>query len=144
MFFIPTGKIVYFLSLVRFIFPDLYLMFSNINVCLFSMHYRVLFSNRKCPKLMISRSLTCIPSPKWMTVVCNASCITFVFFSVCFFIVMHHPYHFLGNSLLSWDFKNEVKISIPWFLGLMFRTRHTEAMLVQAHAGQYTTIVCQV
>ncbi|XP_032892988.1 cadherin EGF LAG seven-pass G-type receptor 3 isoform X1 [Amblyraja radiata] len=58
--------------------------------------------------------------------------------------VMHHPYHFLGNSLLSWDFKNEVKISIPWFLGLMFRTRHTEAMLVQAHAGQYTTIVCQL
>ncbi|GCB72987.1 hypothetical protein scyTo_0006570, partial [Scyliorhinus torazame] len=58
--------------------------------------------------------------------------------------VMHHPYHFLGNSLLSWDFKNEVKISIPWFLGLMFRTRHSEAVLVQAHAGQYTTIVCQL
>ncbi|XP_048462262.1 cadherin EGF LAG seven-pass G-type receptor 3 [Rhincodon typus] len=58
--------------------------------------------------------------------------------------VMHHPYHFQGNSLLSWDFKNEVKISIPWFLGLMFRTRHTEAVLVQAHAGQYTTIVCQL
>ncbi|XP_072928982.1 cadherin EGF LAG seven-pass G-type receptor 3 isoform X2 [Hemitrygon akajei] len=58
--------------------------------------------------------------------------------------VMHHPYHFLGNSLLSWDFKNEVKISIPWFLGLMFRTRHTEAVLLQAHAGQYTTVVCQL
>ncbi|XP_072438052.1 cadherin EGF LAG seven-pass G-type receptor 3-like isoform X4 [Chiloscyllium punctatum] len=58
--------------------------------------------------------------------------------------VMHHPYHFQGNSLLSWDFKNEVKISIPWYLGLMFRTRHTEAVLVQAHAGQYTTIVCQL
>ncbi|XP_069792757.1 cadherin EGF LAG seven-pass G-type receptor 3-like isoform X1 [Narcine bancroftii] len=58
--------------------------------------------------------------------------------------VMHNPYHFLGNSLLSWDFKTEVKISIPWFLGLMFRTRHTEAMLLQAHAGQYTTIVCQL
>eukprot|EP00062_Callorhinchus_milii_P006047 gi/632946186/ref/XP_007888434.1/ PREDICTED: cadherin EGF LAG seven-pass G-type receptor 3 [Callorhinchus milii] len=58
--------------------------------------------------------------------------------------VMHHPHRFLGNSLLSWDFKNEVKISIPWFLGLMFRTRRTEGVLMQAHAGQYTTILCQL
>ncbi|XP_029453376.1 LOW QUALITY PROTEIN: cadherin EGF LAG seven-pass G-type receptor 3 [Rhinatrema bivittatum] len=57
---------------------------------------------------------------------------------------MHHPYHFLGNSIVSWDFKNELKISIPWFLGFAFRTRKSEGILLQAHAGQYTTILCQV
>uniref|UniRef100_H3BE22 Cadherin EGF LAG seven-pass G-type receptor 3 n=1 Tax=Latimeria chalumnae TaxID=7897 RepID=H3BE22_LATCH len=58
--------------------------------------------------------------------------------------VMHHPHRFLGNSLMSWDFRNEAKISIPWYLGFMFRTRHKQGVLVQAHAGQYTTIICQL
>ncbi|XP_043934458.1 cadherin EGF LAG seven-pass G-type receptor 3 isoform X2 [Protopterus annectens] len=58
--------------------------------------------------------------------------------------VMHHPYHFLGNSFLSWDFKNEVKISLPWYLGFMFKTRQGEGVLLQALAGQYTTILCQL
>ncbi|KAG9483442.1 hypothetical protein GDO78_009389 [Eleutherodactylus coqui] len=59
-------------------------------------------------------------------------------------IVMHHPYHFNGSGILSWDFKNEVKISIPWFMGLTFRTRRTDGLLLQVHAGQYTTIQCQL
>ncbi|XP_040214880.1 cadherin EGF LAG seven-pass G-type receptor 3 [Rana temporaria] len=59
-------------------------------------------------------------------------------------IAMHHPFHFNSSGVLSWDFKNEVKISIPWFLGLAFRTRNSDGVLLQAHAGQYTTIMCQL
>ncbi|KAM4022955.1 cadherin EGF LAG seven-pass G-type receptor 3 isoform 2-T2 [Anomaloglossus baeobatrachus] len=59
-------------------------------------------------------------------------------------ITMHHPYHFNGSGILSWDFKNEVKISIPWFMGLAFRTRRADGLLLQVHAGQYTTIQCQL
>ncbi|XP_075430641.1 cadherin EGF LAG seven-pass G-type receptor 3 isoform X2 [Ascaphus truei] len=59
-------------------------------------------------------------------------------------IAMHQPHHFNGSGILSWDFKNEVKISIPWFLGLAFRTRMADGVLLQAHAGQYTTILCQL
>ncbi|XP_030062620.1 cadherin EGF LAG seven-pass G-type receptor 3 [Microcaecilia unicolor] len=57
---------------------------------------------------------------------------------------MHHPHRLQGNSILSWDFKNELKISLPWFLGLAFRTRRPEGVLLQVHAGQYTTILCQL
>lgn len=57
---------------------------------------------------------------------------------------MHHPHHFHGNSILFWDFRNEVKISTPWYMGLAFRTRQANGVLLQANAGQYTTILCQV
>nr|XP_033782493.1 cadherin EGF LAG seven-pass G-type receptor 3 [Geotrypetes seraphini] len=57
---------------------------------------------------------------------------------------MHHPHRLYGSSILSWDFKNELKISLPWFLGLAFRTRRSEGVLLQMHAGQYTTILCQL
>ncbi|XP_053157672.1 cadherin EGF LAG seven-pass G-type receptor 3 isoform X2 [Hemicordylus capensis] len=57
---------------------------------------------------------------------------------------MHHPHHFRGNSILLWDFKNEVKISTPWYIGLAFRTRQLNGVLLQVHAGQYITILCQL
>ncbi|OXB64510.1 hypothetical protein ASZ78_012773 [Callipepla squamata] len=57
---------------------------------------------------------------------------------------MHHAHYFQGNSVLSWDFKTDVKISVPWYLGLAFRTRQTDGVLLQAHAGQYTTLLCQL
>ncbi|XP_039201512.1 cadherin EGF LAG seven-pass G-type receptor 3 isoform X1 [Crotalus tigris] len=57
---------------------------------------------------------------------------------------MHHPHHFHGNSILFWDFRNEVKISTPWYMGLAFRTRQANGVLLQANAGQYTTILCQL
>lgn len=37
-----------------------------------------------------------------------------------------------------------MKISVPWYLGLAFRTRQPDGVLLQAHAGQYTTLLCQV
>uniref|UniRef100_A0A803XMZ2 Cadherin EGF LAG seven-pass G-type receptor 3 n=1 Tax=Meleagris gallopavo TaxID=9103 RepID=A0A803XMZ2_MELGA len=57
---------------------------------------------------------------------------------------MHHAHYFQGNSVLSWDFKADTKISVPWYLGLAFRTRQMDGVLLQAHAGQYTTLLCQV
>uniref|UniRef100_A0A8V1AD04 Cadherin EGF LAG seven-pass G-type receptor 3 n=1 Tax=Gallus gallus TaxID=9031 RepID=A0A8V1AD04_CHICK len=55
---------------------------------------------------------------------------------------MHHAHYFQGNSVLSWDFKADMKISVPWYLGLAFRTRQMDGVLLQAHAGQYTTLLC--
>ncbi|KAM4738217.1 cadherin EGF LAG seven-pass G-type receptor 3 isoform 1-T1 [Anableps anableps] len=55
-----------------------------------------------------------------------------------------HPHRFLGNSALWWDLKNDVTISTPWYLGLVFRTRAREGTLLQAQAGQYTSLVFQV
>ncbi|XP_010764715.1 cadherin EGF LAG seven-pass G-type receptor 3 [Notothenia coriiceps] len=58
--------------------------------------------------------------------------------------VMSHPHRFLGNSALWWDLKNDVTISTPWYLGLVFRTRAREGTLLQAQAGQYTSLLFQV
>uniref|UniRef100_A0A8C4DJG8 Cadherin, EGF LAG seven-pass G-type receptor 3 n=1 Tax=Dicentrarchus labrax TaxID=13489 RepID=A0A8C4DJG8_DICLA len=57
--------------------------------------------------------------------------------------VMPHPHRFLGNSALWWDLKNDVTISTPWYLGLVFRTRAQEGTLLQAQAGQYTSLLFQ-
>uniref|UniRef100_A0A8C6JQ68 Uncharacterized protein n=1 Tax=Melopsittacus undulatus TaxID=13146 RepID=A0A8C6JQ68_MELUD len=59
-------------------------------------------------------------------------------------MAMHHAHYFQGNSVLTWDFKTDVKISVPWYLGLAFRTRQLDGVLLQAHAGQYTTLLCQL
>ncbi|XP_061592705.1 cadherin EGF LAG seven-pass G-type receptor 3 isoform X2 [Cololabis saira] len=58
--------------------------------------------------------------------------------------IMPHPHRFLGNSALWWDLKNDVTISTPWYLGLVFRTRAREGTLLQAQAGQYTSLLFQV
>uniref|UniRef100_A0AAR2LI49 Cadherin, EGF LAG seven-pass G-type receptor 3 n=1 Tax=Pygocentrus nattereri TaxID=42514 RepID=A0AAR2LI49_PYGNA len=58
--------------------------------------------------------------------------------------VMPHPHRFLGNSALWWDLKNDVTISTPWYLGLVFRTRAKEGVLLQAQAEQYTHLIFQV
>uniref|UniRef100_A0A8C1TDI3 Cadherin, EGF LAG seven-pass G-type receptor 3 n=1 Tax=Cyprinus carpio TaxID=7962 RepID=A0A8C1TDI3_CYPCA len=47
-------------------------------------------------------------------------------------LVMSHPHRFLGNSALWWDLKNEVTITTPWYMGLVFRTRSKEGVLLQA------------
>ncbi|XP_035377944.1 cadherin EGF LAG seven-pass G-type receptor 3 isoform X2 [Electrophorus electricus] len=58
--------------------------------------------------------------------------------------VMPHPHRFLGNSALWWDLKNDVTISTPWYLGLVFRTRSKDGILLQAQADQYTHLIFQV
>uniref|UniRef100_A0A3B3SWI4 Cadherin EGF LAG seven-pass G-type receptor 3 n=1 Tax=Paramormyrops kingsleyae TaxID=1676925 RepID=A0A3B3SWI4_9TELE len=56
---------------------------------------------------------------------------------------MSHPHHFAGNGALWWDLKNDVTISTPWYLGLVFRTRTPDGVLLQAQAGQYTSLLFQ-
>ncbi|XP_051964502.1 cadherin EGF LAG seven-pass G-type receptor 3-like [Xyrauchen texanus] len=58
--------------------------------------------------------------------------------------VMSHPHRFLGNSALWWDLKNDVTITTPWYMGLVFRTRSKEGIILQAQAGQYTNLIFQV
>uniref|UniRef100_A0A8C9TVM6 Cadherin EGF LAG seven-pass G-type receptor 3 n=1 Tax=Scleropages formosus TaxID=113540 RepID=A0A8C9TVM6_SCLFO len=55
--------------------------------------------------------------------------------------VMSHPHHFPGNGALWWDLKNDFTISTPWYLGLVFRTRTLDGVLLQAQAGQYTSLL---
>ncbi|TRY66866.1 hypothetical protein DNTS_033032, partial [Danionella cerebrum] len=59
-------------------------------------------------------------------------------------LVMSHPHRFLGNSALWWDLKNDVTINTPWYMGLVFRTRSKEGVLLQAQAGQYSNLIFQV
>ncbi|KAK2841261.1 hypothetical protein Q7C36_012840 [Tachysurus vachellii] len=57
---------------------------------------------------------------------------------------MPHPHRFLGSSALLWDLKNDVTISTPWYLGLAFRTRAKDGILLQAQAEQYTHLIFQL
>ncbi|XP_058534397.1 cadherin EGF LAG seven-pass G-type receptor 3 isoform X1 [Ochotona princeps] len=59
-------------------------------------------------------------------------------------LTMAHPHHFRGNGTLSWDFGGDVVVSVPWYLGLAFRTRATQGVLLSVQAGQHSTLLCQL
>uniref|UniRef100_A0A5F8GI98 Cadherin EGF LAG seven-pass G-type receptor 3 n=1 Tax=Monodelphis domestica TaxID=13616 RepID=A0A5F8GI98_MONDO len=59
-------------------------------------------------------------------------------------LAMVHPYRFRGNGILSWDFGSEATISVPWYLGLAFRTRAPHGVLLQIQAGQHNSLLCQL
>ncbi|XP_012575696.1 PREDICTED: cadherin EGF LAG seven-pass G-type receptor 3 isoform X1 [Condylura cristata] len=59
-------------------------------------------------------------------------------------LTMAHPHHFRGNGTLSWDFGNDMTVSVPWYLGLAFRTRATQGVLMQVKAGSHSTLLCQL
>nr|XP_060486981.1 cadherin EGF LAG seven-pass G-type receptor 3 isoform X5 [Panthera onca] len=59
-------------------------------------------------------------------------------------LTMAHPHHFRGNGTLSWDFGNDMTVSVPWYLGLAFRTRETQGVLMQVQAGPHSTLLCQL
>uniref|UniRef100_A0A8C0NT61 Cadherin EGF LAG seven-pass G-type receptor 3 n=1 Tax=Canis lupus familiaris TaxID=9615 RepID=A0A8C0NT61_CANLF len=59
-------------------------------------------------------------------------------------LTMAHPHHFRGNGTLTWDFGNDMAVSVPWYLGLAFRTRATQGVLMQVQAGPHSTLLCQV
>ncbi|XP_055421959.1 cadherin EGF LAG seven-pass G-type receptor 1-like [Bubalus kerabau] len=48
--------------------------------------------------------------------------------------VMPHPQRFSGDSVVSWS-DLDITISVPWYLGLMFRTRKEDGVLMEATAG---------
>ncbi|XP_014647237.1 PREDICTED: cadherin EGF LAG seven-pass G-type receptor 3 isoform X4 [Ceratotherium simum simum] len=59
-------------------------------------------------------------------------------------LTMAHPHHFHGNGTLSWDFGNDMAVSVPWYLGLAFRTQATRGILMQVQAGPHSTLLCQL
>ncbi|ERE74629.1 cadherin EGF LAG seven-pass G-type receptor [Cricetulus griseus] len=58
-------------------------------------------------------------------------------------LTMAHPYHFHGNGTLTWDFGNDMTVSVPWYLGLAFRTRATKGVLMQVQLGPHSVLLLQ-
>ncbi|XP_041110820.1 cadherin EGF LAG seven-pass G-type receptor 1 isoform X2 [Polyodon spathula] len=52
---------------------------------------------------------------------------------------MPSPQHFEGHGMVSWSMP-DITISVPWYIGLMFRTRKSNGMLMQANAGSSSKI----
>ncbi|XP_004775523.2 cadherin EGF LAG seven-pass G-type receptor 1 isoform X1 [Mustela putorius furo] len=57
--------------------------------------------------------------------------------------VMPHPQRFSGESLVSWS-DLDITISVPWYLGLMFRTRKEDGVLMEAVAGASSRLHLQI
>ncbi|MBN3295144.1 CELR2 protein, partial [Amia calva] len=57
--------------------------------------------------------------------------------------VMASPLHFLGGSLVQWG-NLAVPLTLPWFTGLMFRTRQQHATLLRAAAGTHASLSLQL
>uniref|UniRef100_A0A8C3B025 Cadherin EGF LAG seven-pass G-type receptor 1 n=1 Tax=Cyclopterus lumpus TaxID=8103 RepID=A0A8C3B025_CYCLU len=53
--------------------------------------------------------------------------------------VMPSPQFFDGQALVSWS-ETDITVAVPWFMGLMFRTRQPAGTLMQANAGAHATI----
>ncbi|XP_023558333.1 cadherin EGF LAG seven-pass G-type receptor 1 isoform X2 [Octodon degus] len=56
---------------------------------------------------------------------------------------MPHPQRFSGESLVSWS-DLDITISVPWYLGLMFRTRKEDGVLMEATAGVSSRLHLQI
>nr|XP_055185393.1 LOW QUALITY PROTEIN: cadherin EGF LAG seven-pass G-type receptor 1 [Nyctereutes procyonoides] len=57
--------------------------------------------------------------------------------------VMPHPQRFSGESIVSWS-DLDITISVPWYLGLMFRTRKEDGVLMEATAGVSSRLHLQI
>nr|XP_020652661.1 cadherin EGF LAG seven-pass G-type receptor 1 isoform X2 [Pogona vitticeps] len=57
--------------------------------------------------------------------------------------VMPFPHRFTGESIIIWS-DLDITISVPWYIGLMFRTRKTNGVLMQANAGVSSKINIQI
>ncbi|XP_060044769.1 cadherin EGF LAG seven-pass G-type receptor 1 isoform X2 [Erinaceus europaeus] len=57
--------------------------------------------------------------------------------------VMPHPQRFTGESVVSWS-DLDITISVPWYLGLMFRTRKEDGVLLEATAGVSSRLHLQI
>lgn len=52
---------------------------------------------------------------------------------------MPSPQFFDGQALVSWS-DPDITVAVPWYMGLMFRTRQPAGTLMQANAGLSSTI----
>ncbi|XP_069833172.1 cadherin EGF LAG seven-pass G-type receptor 1 isoform X2 [Dendropsophus ebraccatus] len=57
--------------------------------------------------------------------------------------VMPFPQRFQGDGIVMWP-ELDVTVSVPWFIGMMFRTRQASGILMQANAGSSTKINIQI
>ncbi|KAL4624920.1 cadherin EGF LAG seven-pass G-type receptor 1 [Arapaima gigas] len=57
--------------------------------------------------------------------------------------VMPSPQYYDGHALVSWT-EPDITIAIPWYMGLMFRTRQSNGMLMQANAGESSKVNFQI
>ncbi|XP_041442377.1 cadherin EGF LAG seven-pass G-type receptor 1 isoform X2 [Xenopus laevis] len=57
--------------------------------------------------------------------------------------VMPFPQHFQGEGIVFWT-ELDITVTVPWFIGLMFRTRQSNGMLMQANAGSSSKINIQI
>uniref|UniRef100_A0A8C9VE66 Cadherin EGF LAG seven-pass G-type receptor 1 n=1 Tax=Scleropages formosus TaxID=113540 RepID=A0A8C9VE66_SCLFO len=57
--------------------------------------------------------------------------------------VMPSPLYYDGHALVSWV-EPDVTVAIPWYVGLMFRTRQSNGMLMQANAGDASQVNLQI
>lgn len=64
----------------------------------------------------------------------------YIFFTLCQSCTeMPSPQFFDGQALVSWS-EPEITIAVPWYMGLMFRTREPAGTLMQINAGSSSTI----
>uniref|UniRef100_A0A8C5X349 Cadherin EGF LAG seven-pass G-type receptor 1 n=1 Tax=Malurus cyaneus samueli TaxID=2593467 RepID=A0A8C5X349_9PASS len=56
---------------------------------------------------------------------------------------MPSPQRFSGESIIIWS-DLDITISVPWYIGLMFRTRKANGMLMQANAGKHDFFFKQI
>ncbi|XP_051975378.1 cadherin EGF LAG seven-pass G-type receptor 1 [Xyrauchen texanus] len=87
-----------------------------------------------CTKVVCQNGGVCVN--KWNTHICN--CPLGYGGKNCEH-VMPAPLHFDGNALVSWS-ETDITIAIPWYMGLMFRTRKSTGVLLQASAGEFSKI----
>lgn len=52
---------------------------------------------------------------------------------------MPSPQFFDGEALVSWS-NPDITVAVPWYIGLMFRTRRPAGTLMQVNAGPSSTI----
>uniref|UniRef100_A0A4X2MBG7 Cadherin EGF LAG seven-pass G-type receptor 1 n=2 Tax=Vombatus ursinus TaxID=29139 RepID=A0A4X2MBG7_VOMUR len=91
-----------------------------------------------CDKIWCQNGGTCVN--KWSTYICDCplqyggkNCEQ----------AMPHPQRFSGESLVFWG-DLDITISVPWYLGLMFRTRKESGVLLEANAGTSSKISLQI
>uniref|UniRef100_A0A669E8W2 Cadherin EGF LAG seven-pass G-type receptor 1a n=1 Tax=Oreochromis niloticus TaxID=8128 RepID=A0A669E8W2_ORENI len=77
---------------------------------------------------------TCVS--KWNTYICD--CPTGYGGKNCE-QVMPSPQFFDGEALVSWS-NPDITVAVPWYIGLMFRTRRPAGTLMQVNAGPSSTI----
>uniref|UniRef100_UPI0037E959B4 cadherin EGF LAG seven-pass G-type receptor 1-like n=1 Tax=Semicossyphus pulcher TaxID=241346 RepID=UPI0037E959B4 len=56
---------------------------------------------------------------------------------------MPSPQFFDGQALVSWS-ETDITVAVPWYIGLMFRTRQPAGTLMQVNAGLSSTITLMV